>query len=60
MSYLDNYRVEFDHERAGFGYVHVPSGTELLFTQSVSLETLNALAQEFDTYGQIRPNWRRR
>lgn len=58
MSYLEDYRVEFDDERAGFAYIHVPSGTELLFTQSVSLETLNGLAREFDTYGYIRPNWR--
>jgi hypothetical protein len=53
----EDYRVEFD-ERGGFALTHIPSDTELLFTRSVSMETLVGLMREFDTFGQIRDNWR--
>lgn len=53
----EDYRVE-ELVGGSFEFVHTPSDTVLLRTQSVSMETLNGLMNEFNTFGEIRPNWR--
>lgn len=56
MHWTEDYRVVLSDDC--FALIHVPSQTVLLRTTSVSMETLCALTNEFDTYGKIRKNWR--
>jgi len=57
--WTEDYKViaGYDGNNA-FQFIHLPSGTVLLETLVVSMETLNGLMREFDTFGTIRPNWR--
>lgn len=55
--WTEDYRVVVRNDEM-FEFIHIPSDTIILVTRSVSMETLNGLMNEFDTYGKIRPNWR--
>lgn len=56
MNWTEDYRVLSGD--ASLVLMHMPRQTVLLQTQSVSMETLNGLMNEFDTHGEIRDNWR--
>lgn len=56
--WTEDYQIKGRNDGPVFDYVHVPSGTVLLTTVSVSMETLNGLMNEFYTHGEIRSNWR--
>ena len=57
MHWTENYVINCG-EGGFIEFIHEPSGTRLLVTQHVSMETLNGLMLEFDTFGTIRDNWR--